>query len=1049
MRQFRTACVCAMIAAGACPAAFAADTNINGVVGAIYGTAGAPELNAGWVGGWNNGAGFISVGVHNLGGLTVANVPQAILRIPEQDSGGGGDVNAYNANRLTICHIDAGNDTQPSTGDDTATNLGQVGVYRNPGPTNTDVNRYVEFDVTDLVHADIMAGRGSFAWRITHDAAAAYHGYRRYSTTGGNIPVLIVKMVGSVEGPCNDSIDNDGDSLIDCADPDCADRAACPEDCDNLIDDDANGLVDCLDPDCAGDPACPETICDDGQDNDGDSLVDCADPDCTDALNCPEICNDSIDNDADGDVDCDDSECAGFPAEPCTESICNDSLDGDMDGLTDCADPDCATSFVCGGGELCIKPTGAQDAHVYNSIALVENTAQGFWGKYNGQGLNFVSIHTLPPGVTAGDVAVATLRLARTDNAWTADASALNLRMLLNHIDAANDSMVTAADGSSVALDGIGLYRDPGPYVLNNSRSITYNVTAQVKADLLAGRATFAHRIEAETISDGAVSARYIPTIENTDAAFPADIRGATLCLLPSGFSELEGCSDGIDNDNDGLTDCADPECSNEPACPEVCNDSVDNDADGLIDCADSECLGNSACPEGLCGDGLDNDMDGKIDCLDPDCFGGLECQTETACGDGEDNDNDCFIDASDPDCTDILIVYPTNLQDGEVFSNGGPSNAASAFGIWGSFDTANQIQVMQAGIHNLPAAAPGNVVSAELRIPEPSLIWTAGGFAVLNIDVDVLHIDAADDTKITDGDGNSAPLTNLGAYRGAGDPPRGNGGFASLDVTNAVKADLTAGRTTFAWRLNSPDTLPLGTGGENNPQVYFPTVDNSDGAFPPANRGARLVLRIAGLYENDCGNSIDDDADGAVDCADSDCYSELSCGEICGDGLDNDGDTFTDCADSDCLFNPCCEGPLEICTNGVDDDGDEAVDCDDSDCACAPNCGVPPAEVCDNAEDDDCDGDVDCDDSDCANLPVCQNCNDPFADEDGDGDVDGDDFAALQRCVTGGGGGVPAGCACFNADGDDDIDVNDYGFWLNCASGADVPAETSCDGGP
>ena len=62
-----------------------------------------------------------------------------------------------------------------------------------------------------------------------------------------------------------------------------------------------------------------------------------------------------------------------------------------------------------------------------------------------------------------------------------------------------------------------------------------------------------------------------------------------------------EVCNDGLDNDCDGFVDCADPDCSANPACgpvcmPEVCNDGVDNDCDGLSDCADTDCSANPAC---------------------------------------------------------------------------------------------------------------------------------------------------------------------------------------------------------------------------------------------------------------------------------------------------------------------------------------------------------------------------------------------------------------------------------------------------------------------
>jgi uncharacterized repeat protein (TIGR01451 family) len=56
-----------------------------------------------------------------------------------------------------------------------------------------------------------------------------------------------------------------------------------PEDCSNGSDDDGDGLIDCSDPDCADAPNCvatPVEICGDCTDNDGDGLTDYEDPDC-------------------------------------------------------------------------------------------------------------------------------------------------------------------------------------------------------------------------------------------------------------------------------------------------------------------------------------------------------------------------------------------------------------------------------------------------------------------------------------------------------------------------------------------------------------------------------------------------------------------------------------------------------------------------------------------------------------------------------------------------------------------------------------------------
>ena len=75
--------------------------------------------------------------------------------------------------------------------------------------------------------------------------------------------------------------------------------------------------------------------------------------------------------------------------------------------------------------------------------------------------------------------------------------------------------------------------------------------------------------------------------------------------------------------------------------------------------------------------------------------------------------------------------------------------------------------------------------------------------------------------------------------------------------------------------------------------------------------------------------------------------------------------------------------------------------------------------------------------------------CGDPFTDADADGDVDQDDFATFQACFTGPGGGVLAGCECFDQhEGEDgpDVDEDDWALFEACASGPDVPADETCD---
>jgi hypothetical protein len=94
--------------------------------------------------------------------------------------------------------------------------------------------------------------------------------------------------------------------------------------CDNRLDDSGAGY-DCDDPACQGRMGCPQELCTDAIDNDGDELTDCLDPDCaTHAPGCNAGCNfherdfldgcsDGHDSDCDGLTDADDPDCDGDP----------------------------------------------------------------------------------------------------------------------------------------------------------------------------------------------------------------------------------------------------------------------------------------------------------------------------------------------------------------------------------------------------------------------------------------------------------------------------------------------------------------------------------------------------------------------------------------------------------------------------------------------------------------------------------------------------------------------------------------------------------------
>jgi hypothetical protein len=95
-----------------------------------------------------------------------------------------------------------------------------------------------------------------------------------------------------------------------------------------------------------------------------------------------------------------------------------------------------------------------------------------------------------------------------------------------------------------------------------------------------------AHAIDSTTACDGGAC-----DFDETPCNCPSD------CGAAPG-SELV-CSDGIDDDCDGLTDCDDPDCAGAFAEDgnTGCSDGLDNDCDGLIDCADTaDCSDDTVC---------------------------------------------------------------------------------------------------------------------------------------------------------------------------------------------------------------------------------------------------------------------------------------------------------------------------------------------------------------------------------------------------------------------------------------------------------------------
>lgn len=131
------------------------------------------------------------------------------------------------------------------------------------------------------------------------------------------------------------------------------------------------------------------------------------------------------------------------------------------------------------------------------------------------------------------------------------------------------------------------------------------------------------------------------------------------LALVDAGCGSGDGsergramCFDGVDNDGDGLTDCADPYCK--VVCEEICTDTVDNDGDGLNGCDDPKCAGKPCyVPREICGNDVDDDENGLRECDDPACADVDPCRPPPVeiCDNGADDDQNGVVDCNDPAC--------------------------------------------------------------------------------------------------------------------------------------------------------------------------------------------------------------------------------------------------------------------------------------------------------------------------------------------------------------------------------------------------------------
>ena len=266
-------------------------------------------------------------------------------------------------------------------------------------------------------------------------------------------------------------------------------------------------------------------------------------------------CTDGQDQDMDGLIDCADPDCVGTAA--CggpvdggsgnVESDCTNGIDDDNDGYTDCDDSNCANLPVCGGtlGGDCA--TNAQTLAVPSDVRSGELTAADPAISERGSGY-----YTDAYVFTAAAGTAATFEITQGDF----------------------DTYIYLLDENCTELDHDD---DGGSTGLLSGLTYTFNTTG-----------TYVLQV---TSFSSSATGTYTLTVS------PA---------TPSATTETD-CSNGIDDDSDGYTDCNDADCEGSSVCgePEDCTDGVDNDLDGYTDCDDSDCASTTACTALSCVTGV------------------------------------------------------------------------------------------------------------------------------------------------------------------------------------------------------------------------------------------------------------------------------------------------------------------------------------------------------------------------------------------------------------------------------------------------------------
>ena len=461
-------------------------------------------------------------------------------------------------------------------------------------------------------------------------------------------------------------------------------------------------------------------------------------------------------------------------------------------------------------------------------------------------------------------------------------------------------------------------------------------------------------------------------------------------------------CGNGVDDDGDGVADCADSDCAGEPSCQPRCSSAGEACAPGGAECCDELTCSTLGDPAGICApvvetncdNGVDDDRDDLTDCDDEeDCGADSACRpsSEINCDNNRDDDGDGLVDCDDPECFSDIGNCPGAgcSAEGEACGEGGRVCCEDlACPSLGGMDRVCVPTTETSCSNGMDDDLDGSIDCADGAdcASDPSCQSTCSQQGTNCVP------DSSPEACCAGLECVPTIAPNIGE---CGPPPTTEErGLDERDDDHDGLTDCADPDCAANGFCNPPTCTDQGSlcGVDDDPSSCCPGLDC---AYRIATFGA------CEPPETICDDGLDQDGDGATDCADDNCSADPVCQcTLVG-------------ADCNPLLPPCCggsrcDGPTQRCVpatetgcgNEIDDDLDDKIDCVDEDCAANPTCQcipsgsdcrpdmdccsgrcwgptqtcAPHSEInCNDAADDDFDGKTDCADEDCADSPSCQ----------------------------------------------------------------------------